>query len=90
MWIKQARTMLMRAYDVGLPARLSKSDLDRLAAVLVESADEAKQAGPAVYEARPRTSAPGTAAADGRMSCIATLVTSNEKKGTLGGGRLNG
>lgn len=55
--LEQTRAMLMRACDVRLPARLSKGDLDYIATALVESADEVQQARPAMYAARPPTSA---------------------------------
>ena len=56
--LDQTRTMLMRACDVRLPPRLSKDDLDFIATALVESAEDTKQAGRAVYKVRPRPSDP--------------------------------
>jgi hypothetical protein len=42
--LKQTRAMLMRACDVRLPARLSRDDLDFIAAALVGAAEEVKNA----------------------------------------------
>ena len=43
--LDQTHAMLMRACDVRLPARLSKDDLDSIAAALVSAADDVKGAG---------------------------------------------
>ena len=54
--LEQTRAMLMRACDVRLPARLGKDDLDFIATVLIESADDVKQARRALCQPRPPTS----------------------------------
>jgi dTDP-4-amino-4,6-dideoxygalactose transaminase len=54
--LEQTRAMLMRACDVRLPARLGKDDLDFIATVLIESADDVKQARRALCRPRPPTS----------------------------------